>query len=106
QEAASCIVKEACFADKFPAHHATTSGLAYSAKRNLLVVGDFAERRLLFFRPHSCFHLQYLRSEPIPQKIKKLTSIYIDHEDMLWLSSDQPDDYHNGSVYVWAKDKW
>ncbi len=79
------------------------SGVAYSKKRNLLLIGDKARQRILLFKFKSCFDVTRAETLTIPAKIKSLSNLYVDDNDRLWVVASAADDYLNASAYVWEK---
>jgi hypothetical protein len=73
------------------------------------VVVDQKRRELLMLNAHahkidrvkfqSCFASQYVDSMQLPSKMRQATSMTMS-DDVLWISSNLPDDYHNASVYA------
>jgi hypothetical protein len=102
-----CVLTRQCYLEGAPDLPAdAVSGIAVSAARKLIIIGDRKAGRLLGFKISSCYNVQRVAEWFLPDRIKKLSNIYIDSEDRLWLTSSEPDNYLNASVYVWKALEW
>lgn len=102
-----CKIKRSCFLSGSQAvKPEDVSGISYSEKRNLLLIGDKKYNRLFAYRYHSCHHVRYLGVIHLPSKLKGLRSFTIDSEDSLWVATKDKDLYLNASVYVWPSASW
>ncbi len=82
------------------------TGIAVSAARRLVLIGDGKGRRLVGFKFTSCLHVARERDYALPKQLKELTNIVVDTRDRLWVTTGRPDDYLKASVYVWPKALW
>lgn len=106
-DSTQCQVQRACFAQGLNGkENDARQGLAISEKRKWLVIGNRQKQSLQVFHYQDCFHVSLAREIELPEQIRGLRSIYIDHDDNLWLSTEGPDDFRNASVYMWAAKDW
>ena len=99
----ACEVKRACYfsgGSQLKAEDVT--GIAYSKKRNLVLLGDKKYQRILVFRYDSCHHVQYLGVVHLPEQLKEMRNIFVDEKDVLWVSTKEKDPYLNASVYAFS----
>lgn len=97
-----CAVERQCFVHGGPdLQKVTMAGLAVSADKKMIVLGDSQHHRLLVYKFTSCFHIPFVKEIPLPKQLKQLRNLMIDSKDRLWISSRFPDDYNNASVFVW-----
>ena len=81
-------------------------GLAYSRARKQIVIGNSRSRELSVFKFESCEEIKLITKISMPKELKELTSIDIDEDDNLWISTAEPDPYTNASVYRWNSSDW
>lgn len=107
KEPSSCMLARQCYLEGVPDLTAEAiAGIGVSTKQKLILIGDRKARMIHIFRFDSCFHVPRVRQLHLPDKIKELNNIHVDHEDRLWLSTKSPDDYLNASVYYWPSHQW
>jgi hypothetical protein len=107
EDATNCVLERSCFAEglsSIPGY--AIHGVGVSEKRGVIVVGDKKNHRLLILKMNSCFDLPLIGELKLPSKLKELTSLHIDGDDRLWVSTNLPDDYNNSAVFTWAKEDW
>lgn len=106
-EASSCVVARQCYlegASDLPADQ--IAGIAINEAKRQVLIGDRKAMKLLGFKFHSCYHVTRRGDLQIPDKIRTLTNIAIDKDERLFLTTEIPDDYHNGSLFFWPKAAW
>lgn len=82
------------------------AGIAFSPKRNLLLIGNYSSNEIYLYQANSCYHLPLVKRLKLPKEIHELASLYVDDEDNLWIGSSEPDSYRNASTYRWNSDSW
>lgn len=101
-ESSSCLLTRQCFVEGAnDLKPAAMAGIGYSPKTGLVYLGDSVQRKIHVLRYNSCFHIVKVGELKLPDKLKKLTNVYVDAGDRLWLTTHAPDDYLNASVYYW-----
>ena len=106
EEPSLCQLTRSCFVEGGGIEPSSVTGVAFSSRRDLVLVGDATRRRILGFRFHSCFHVSFETSWSLPPTLKSLSNIHVDEDDRLWISTSEPDDYLNASVFYWNRDLW
>ena len=105
EEPSSCLMTRACFVDGAgDLHSSAITGIGFSAKSKRVFIGDSKGRKVHVFRFESCFHIVKVGELALPEKLKKLSNVFVDQADRLWLTTEAPDDYLNASVYYWPLD--
>ena len=84
----------------------TLTGLALHPEKTVIFIADQGAQKIHVLNFSSCFHISYLDRIAIPAKLKTLSSIFIDEELRLWISTIGRDDYNNASVFYWDKGDW
>ena len=101
-EPSSCLITRQCFVEGVgELKPSSVAGIAYSMNKKLVYLGDAEQRKVHVFRFDSCFHIVKVRELTLPDKLKKLSNLYVDEGDRLWVTTTSPDDYLNASVYYW-----
>jgi hypothetical protein len=102
-----CKLARACFA-RLPKEVRLDqlAGISFSEKRKIMLVGNPAEKRLEVFHYSSCFDVVHAGKIDYSVKLKALQSLHVDPSDGLWITTSEPDDYRNGSVYFWQPGDW
>lgn len=106
-DSTQCQVQRSCFAQGLNGKESDArQGLTISEKRKWLIIGNREKQSLQVFNYQDCFHVSLLREIELPEQLRGLRSVYVDHEDNLWISTEGPDDFRNASVYMWAAKDW
>lgn len=107
-ELAQCMVARQCYLEGAKdLEPGAVSGIAVSAERKLVLIGDAKQRRLVAFRYQSCYHVPATGAVwELPAKLKGLTNLHVDAQDGLWVTTDGPDDYTAASLYNWPAAAW
>lgn len=106
-EPSQCIVERGCNLEGYKGTPTEQlAGIAIKAEKREVVLGDPIARKLHVLKFDSCFHVPYRSSIGLPDSLKKLTNIFVDEDGRLFVSTDQPDDYLNASLFYWRKDQW
>ncbi len=104
-EGFGCKVERTCYLSGLEAK-AQLSGIAVSQKRKLLLVGDEKNKKIYLFNTTSCFQMNQVGTLNLPERLKELSSVYVDTDDNLWVSTRHPEDYENASLFRWDKTQW
>lgn len=106
-EPSSCVLARACNLEGAASlKPSAVTGIAVSAERKLVLIGDSAHQRLDAFRFNSCYDIPKKAEVDLPARVKGLVNLYVDGGERLWIASKAPDDYLNASVYFWPKTAW
>ena len=107
QTPSSCVVTRGCNVEKkFKTKVDDLRGIGISAERKEIVVGDPIAKQIHAFIFNSCYSIQHTASRALPKKIKTLSSLMVDSEERLFITTDTPDDYLNASLYFWNNAEW
>jgi hypothetical protein len=110
----NCQAMRACFVHGLPRNVVEeSSGLAVDSIRQEILIGSPGERRIRRFKAPSCYHIAHLKEEfdiGLPEQLKDLSSLFVDSDNNLWLTTSRPDIYKSASVFrfdlaVWALSK-
>lgn len=103
----SCVIDRFCYVNKFIfKKDGRYRGVGIDTKNQTLIIGDFKDHKLHKFKFNSCLNISYVDSISLPSKIKEISSVYVDQDDNLWVSSIAADNYTNSSVFCWESSKW
>jgi hypothetical protein len=102
----SCMITRQCHLEGEQPKPSAIAGIAVSTARQLIVIGDRTEHRLVAFKWHSCFHASRAKSWSVPGQMRSLANLAIDADDTLWMATQVPDNYLNASAYAWVKNAW
>lgn len=106
-ELSQCRIVRGCFAEGIGSILPdSVTGVAVSAERRLVLVGDRHRAQLIVFRFESCHNIVKVGEIPLPIQLKELGNVMIDSDDRLWVSTLLPDDYRNANVFVWDSKHW
>ncbi|MBI2601517.1 MAG: hypothetical protein HYW48_00525 [Deltaproteobacteria bacterium] len=101
-----CSLEHACFVDGLGSA-GNVRGLAVREDLRLILLGNEVNNVISVVKFNSCFDSMTVGKISLPSQLKKMTDIFVDEKNRLWVSTLQPDDYNNASVFVWdAKDWW
>lgn len=99
-----CQLERACDLGGWrPKDAVDVAGLAYSEKSDEILIADRRDHSLRVFQASSCAHSPYRGDLRLPEKLKSPTNIAVDDDGRLWVTTERPDDYRNGSVFMWEK---
>lgn len=101
-----CSFHRACVVEGARFNNALIAGIATIEKSRLLLLGREDSHAIDVFRFHSCMHITKITTLGLSKKLKKLSNIFVDDKQRLWLSTLQADDYFNASIFSWSKDSW
>jgi hypothetical protein len=102
-----CLVARACNVrgvDKD--FFAFVSGVTVHPKTHEIYVTSTKSRDIKVLKYNSCMNIQFVRNVRLPERIKDASSIFIDNDGQLFMSSTKKDDYHNATIYTWNKDQF
>ncbi|WP_141735798.1 hypothetical protein [Oligoflexus tunisiensis] len=105
-----CQAMRACFIHGLPSHLVEELyGLAVDPVRKELLIGNPGERRIMRFKAPSCYHIAHLRTRDdigLPEQLKDLSSLFIDADRNLWLTTLRPDLYKSASLFRFDASVW
>ena len=106
-EPSSCMIERQCHLEGAgDLQTDDITGLGIVAAERLVIVGERRQKRLASFHYTSCYHVPRVATYALPAQLKTLTNVTVDASGRLWLTTAQPDDYLNASVYFWSKGTW
>jgi hypothetical protein len=106
-EPSSCMIERQCHLEGAgDLQTDDITGLGIVAAERLVIVGERRQKRLASFHYTSCYHVPRVATYALPAQLKTLTNVTVDASGRLWLTTAQPDDYLNASVYFWSKGSW
>ncbi len=105
-EPSQCSLTRQCYLEGTSIPADARAGIAISEKRGLIILGHSHEGSLLGYTFQSCFHSFHSHTWVLPKPLKPITNLMIDDEERLWVTTQEPDDYLNASVYYWPRDQW
>lgn len=101
-----CQLSRACPLRGHAPAPTAVAGIATHPSKRLILIGDKDQHHVLAYHFQACLEVRHSHTLALPTKVKVLTNLHIDQSENLWLSTEQPDDYYNASVYWWKKDQW
>lgn len=101
-----CRFERFCFLSGKRPDSINVTGVAYSDKRRLLMIGDNKYNRIFYYKYLSCHHVTLVGVGHLPEKLAPLRAMIVGPDDSLWVSTMKKDPYLNSSVYVWPADSW
>jgi len=107
QTPSQCVITRGCnVSRKFKTKVADLRGIAISEHRKQILVGDPVGNQLHSFKFNSCYSITHTNSRALPKRMKPLSNLTIDSDDKLFVTTEDPDDYLNASLYFWNKSEW
>lgn len=107
QTPSSCVVTRGCNVEKkFKTKISDLRGIGISESRKQIIVGDPVAKELHAFKFNSCYSIQHTASRALPKKIKTLSNLTVDVDERLFITTEDPDDYLNASLYFWNNAQW
>lgn len=104
KDATQCRLDRVCdLAGWRPKDAGDLGAIAVADKNNQLVIVDRRDLSLRVFHAGSCAHSAYVGDVRLPDKLKSPTGVAVDEDGRLWIATEKPDDYRNGSVFMWEK---
>lgn len=106
-EPLTCLMERFCFLEGGPKLSAdSVSGVGILASKRTILIGDAARHSVHLFQWNSCFDVRYLRSLNLPKSIEKMTSLQVDEEDRLWVTTGKWESRFDSNLYYWDKLDW
>lgn len=102
EDLVSCYFDRTCFVEGLAIPPGAVAGLALDIKNRKILLADKANHAIHTLAFNSCFDSRTIKATTLDKKIRTITSISIDTDHNLWLSTNQNDDYNNASAYVWT----
>jgi len=106
----SCQAMRACFVHGLPSHLVEELyGLAVDPVRKELLIGSPGEQRIMRFKAPSCYHIAHLKDSDdigLPEQLKDLSSLFVDSDRNLWLTTLRPDLYKSGTLFRFNAADW
>ncbi len=100
-----CQVERYCFINT-SFKESYLSGIGYSPKRKVIILADAKKSELIYLKYNSCYSVTLVGRTSLPEKFKKVSGVAVDEEDTLWVSTLEPDDYLNASLFRWESSAW
>ena len=106
-EPSQCKATRGCFTH-FPAgvKPQDLRGVATYGKNKWVLVGDPSKRQIHILKYNSCHDVRATRSLKLPDKLKNLRNLWVSESGDLFVVTDEPDWYHNASLYTWPEAVW
>jgi hypothetical protein len=107
QTPSQCVVTRGCNVEKkFKTKVSDLRGIGISEAKKQIIVGDPVAKQLHAFKFNSCYSIQHTISQALPQKIKTLSNLFVDTDERLFITTEDPDDFLNASLYFWNQGQW
>ncbi len=102
-----CTMDRFCYLEGGPhIKSKSVAGVGVSKNGKLLLMGDSERQSIHVFHWDSCFNVRYLRSLELPKNIATITSLHIDHEDLLWVTTNKWENQFDSNLYYWEPSQW
>lgn len=102
-----CTMDRFCYLEGGPGIKSKdVAGIGVSEKEKQLLIGDAGRHAIHVYHWDSCFNVRYLRTLTLPANIKKLTSLSVDHENLLWVTTNQWESQFDSNLYYWEPKQW
>ncbi len=102
----SCHISRACYVEGLEDKSYNLKGLTFKPNERSFLVGDSLTHQIIKFKYSSCYHIEKLSHVKLPKKIREITSLFVDEDKNLWISTRGKDDFHNASIYYWPDHHW
>lgn len=100
-----CTMERFCYLEGGPPIKAKdVAGVGVSEKEKLLLVGDAGRHSIQVYHWDSCFNVRYVRTLELPKSIMKITSLHIDSDNLLWVTTNKWENQFDSNLYYW--DDW
>lgn len=74
--------------------------------RQQMLVANKEQHEIHRFEIKSCRSIASIGKLTVDPKLKALAGVAVDADQRLWVSTSEPDDYTNASVFFWPKEVW
>lgn len=104
---AQCTIKDKC--NLFGFDHkrsAFLTGIGFSKKEKIVAIALSDNNEIELYKFQNCYNSKKIASLKLPSKLKTISSLTIDENDRLWVTTTFRDDYNNASLYYWKKEQW
>lgn len=102
-----CTMERFCYLEGGPTIKSKdVAGIGVSAKDKLVLVGDSGRQEIQVYHWDSCFNVRYVRTLKLPKNIMKITSLHVDHEDLLWVTTNRWENQFDSNLYYWETGQW
>lgn len=103
----SCTMDRFCYLEGGPQIKAKdVAGVGISERKKLLLVGDAGRHSIQVYHWDSCFNVKHLRTIDLPKSIMKMTSLHIDSDDLLWVTTNKWENQFDSNLYYWESADW
>ena len=102
-----CTMERFCYLEGGPKIKAKdVAGVGVSEKEKLLLMGDAGRHSIHVYHWDSCFNVKYLRTIELPKSIMKITSLHIDNDNLLWVTTNKWENQFDSNLYYWEAKDW
>lgn len=103
----ACTMERFCYLEGGPQIKAKdVAGVGVSEAGRLLLVGDSGRHSINVYHWDSCFNVKYLKTIDLPKSIMKITSLQIDSENLLWVTTNKWENQFDSNLYYWEASDW
>ena len=96
-----CSIIRKCFVKGTTIEHKHINGLGLFPSSRSFVIGDESDNKLEIFSFKTCLNIVKINEIYLPKKFKKISNIFVDASENLWISTQTQDDYTNATIYKW-----
>lgn len=101
----ACTMERFCYLEGGPSVKpkdvAGVGTVTTANKKRYLLVGDAGRHQIQVYQWNSCFDVRHTKTLVLPKFIQKLTSIFTDQEDLLWVTTEKWENKFDSNLYYW-----
>ena len=96
-----CSIKRACYVEGNEIKNQNIFGIGYVPSSRKIILGDQNKNRIEIYSYNTCLNIEKIGEYFLPPKIKKITNIFIDDQENMWITTKTQDDYSNANLMKW-----
>lgn len=107
QDEMACIVSRHCFVEGGPnidSKH--TVGIGVLPKTRQILIGDAQSQTIKIYKFNSCFDVAYQKTVGLPARLPKMSNLWIDASERLWVTTITPDSFTDSNLFYWDRETW
>jgi hypothetical protein len=104
----ACNIDRFCYLEGGPTLSPTSVvgvGILSKGNAKYLVIGDSEKKSLHIFNWKSCFNIQFVKTIGVPELHGKITSVYSDFDQNLWITTDRLNSFLDSNLFYWESER-
>jgi hypothetical protein len=107
QDQIACVISRHCFLEGGPAINSRNIvGIGVLPKSRQILLGDSGNNQIRLYRFKSCFDVTYEKTLTLPSRLPKLSNLWVDGAEKLWITTETPDSFTDSNLFYWDSELW